>query len=112
MTLMALGSVIVRVGAAPEVYSTGRVCNYAGCLTPLSKYNKGDPKGKKHYCWHHSPSKQVRVRGRSPSELMKKESNVVNHCRACSFKNNLTTKVLVNGVVHVKGEYGGADCEE
>ena len=111
MTLMALGSVIVRLGNPPTIYGTGRVCEHVGCYTNLSQYNKGGSKGPD-YCWHHSPAKHSRVRGRSPSELMSKKSNVVNHCKMCLHQDGATTKILVNGIVHVKGEYGGADCEE
>ncbi len=111
MTLMTLGSIPVRVRKVPKVYGIGRVCGLLGCETRLSQYNKGDPKGTD-YCWRHSPFGHARVRGKSPAEMMSKKSNVVNHCKSCSHQDGLSTKILVNGVVHVRGRNGGANCEE
>ncbi len=111
MSMLALGSIPVRVGNVPKVYGIGRICGTLGCKTELSQYNEGDPKGTD-YCWYHSSSKHARVRGKSPSELMSKKSNVVNHCKVCSHQDSLSTKILVNGVVHVRGRNGGANCEE
>ena len=43
-------------------YTSGRVCEFAGCETVISIYNK------KKFCFSHSPISYPRVRGHLPRE--------------------------------------------
>lgn len=94
----------------PQRIEGHRVCSHPMCTTVLSVYNKDS------MCHFHKPRKTIRIRGRTPSEIMDKESSVVHSCMDCI---NLTgsvfeeaSKVLFDGTVHVQGVNGkGTLCE-
>lgn len=97
------------IGKVPKTYGSGRTCSSEECNTRLSIYNKYDK------CSLHQPRKSIRIRGRTPSEIMENE-NVVQSCEDCISRLGSvfdeTSKVLVDGVVHVQGVGGKATfCE-
>lgn len=106
MTVTVSGSAKLDFGKSPKTYSDARTCTKLDCQTIISRYNKSD------LCWFHAPVSHARIRGRTPAEMIRGESSAVKDCRNCSSQLMVSTKILVDGVVHVRGENGGASCEE
>lgn len=55
-------------GRAPRRSTVGRICVEPDCSTKLSIYNRRDT------CFHHSPVRFPRTRGRTPSERPRRTS--------------------------------------
>ena len=101
-----LGSAKLDFGKSPKIYSNTRICIHSECQTVISRYNKYD------LCWFHTPPGHSRIRGRAPAEMIRGESSAVKDCRNCSSQLLVSTKILIDGIVHIRGENGGASCEE
>ena len=55
-------------GQAPSRFQSDRVCTEPGCHTRVSIYNRNDT------CFHDSPIRFPRVRGRLPRDIPSRES--------------------------------------
>lgn len=58
LTMEVKGTHLPLQGRKPTEYEEGRTCSTKDCGTVLTKYNKATT------CFHHSPKKYPRIRGR------------------------------------------------